>query len=326
MSLSGNTPNTRHPKLVKDVGVLKISPNTVQPHCSVQGSITVRVSSQRLGKPDAASLPMQKWAPHSYAMQECDVSPRRLDPRTRSALIDAAARLLAVHGPQAVSSRRVAKAVGTSTMALYTHFGGMAGLVREMVHEGFARLHDYLTSVRSTNDPVADMALLGRAYRHNALTNSHLYAVMFGGASLAGFTLTDEDRQHGRYTLSNVATYASRCIEAGRFRATDAELIANDFWIAIHGLVTLELGDYLVEPYPADRCFESQLGGLLRGVGDSPDLVARSLAISRTRFDEEIISACDLSSDRDRDVRAAAPSAETQAAARAVAPTPSVTR
>lgn len=172
-------------------------------------------------------------------------------------------------------------------MAVYTHFGGMSGLVREMVHEGFYRLQRYLTAVRETTDPVSDMALLGRAYRINALENSHLYGVMFGGASLAGFSLTEDDRQHGRYTLSNVVACAARCVDAGRFGTADAELVAHQMWIATHGLVTLELGGYLIAAHDGPRLFESQLVALMVGAGDAPDAAARSVRSSKRRVARE---------------------------------------
>jgi AcrR family transcriptional regulator len=176
-------------------------------------------------------------------------------------------------------------------MAVYTHFGGMSGLVREIVHEGFARLQRHLTAVEQTEDPVADMALLGRAYRYNAVANAHLYAVMFGGSSLAGFSLTEEDRQHGRYTLANVVDCARRCTEAGRFRPDDAELIANRMWIATHGLVTLELGEYLIEPCDADRCLEAQLVDMMVGAGDDLQAAKNSVARSAGRFQREVAQA-----------------------------------
>lgn len=216
------------------------------------------------------------------------MSPRRSDPNARSTLVDIAARLLGEEGPQALSTRRIAAEAGSSTMAVYTHFGGMQGLVREMVHEGFARLQGYLTGVAETDDPVADMALLGRAYRSNALANPDLYAVMFGGFSLAGFTLSDEDRQHGRYTLANVARCAGRCISSGRFEPGDPELVAHHMWITTHGLVTLELGDYLFEPYDAERIFESQLVNMMVSAGDKPETATRSVADSRPRLATEI--------------------------------------
>ncbi|MEU4805565.1 TetR/AcrR family transcriptional regulator [Actinosynnema sp. NPDC023587] len=221
------------------------------------------------------------------------MSPRRAAPHARSALVDTAARLLAEEGPSALSTRRLAAEAGTSTMAVYTHFGGMSGLVREVVHEGFARLQHHLTGVEETADPVADMALLGRAYRRNALANSHLYPVMFGGFSPAGFTLSDEDRLHGRYTLANVARCAGRCVAAGRFAAGDPELVAHHMWIATHGLVTLELGEYLDEPFTADRVFESQLVGMMISAGDRPESAARSVAASVGRLPTEAAEAAE---------------------------------
>lgn len=218
------------------------------------------------------------------------MSPRRPDPGTRTSLIDIAARLLTEEGPQALTTRRIAAEAGSSTMAVYTHFGAMSELVREMVHEGFARLQRHLTHVRRSDDPVADMALLGRAYRHNALINAHLYAVMFGGSAPGGFSLTDDDRQHGRYTLGNVVACAARCIDVGRFRDGDAELVAHQMWSATHGLITLELGDYLIPPYDADRCFDAQLVGLMIGAGDTHTAAAASVAASLRRFADEVVS------------------------------------
>jgi AcrR family transcriptional regulator len=216
------------------------------------------------------------------------VSPRRPDPTTRAALIEIAARLLAEEGPRALSARRVATEAGCSTMAVYTHFGSMNDLVREIAREGFARLEAHLASVDATDDPVADMALLGRLYRHNALANSHLYEVMFGGSSLAGFSLTDEDRQYGRYTLADVLNCAGRCIAAGRFRQDDAELVAHQMWTTVHGIVSLEVGRYLVEPCTGARIFETQLVGLMVSVGDTAESAADSVALSAKRFTQAV--------------------------------------
>jgi AcrR family transcriptional regulator len=169
-------------------------------------------------------------------------------------------------------------------MAVYTYFGGKDDLVREIVRDGFARLDQMFGLVETTGDTVADLALLGRAYRHNGRTNPHMYGVMFGGATLEGFALTEPDRQQGRYTLTKVAEFAGRCIESGRFRRDDPVLVAHEMWIAVHGTVTLELGSYLIPPYDADRCFESQLVGLMTGAGDRLDRASESVADSARRF------------------------------------------
>jgi AcrR family transcriptional regulator len=204
------------------------------------------------------------------------VSPRRADPALRESLIETAALLLAEEGPAALSTRRLAAQVGTSTTAVYTHFGGMDDLVRAVVHEGFARLNARMGEVGRSPDPVADVAALGLAYRRNAQDNPALYAVMFGGAGLGGFSMTDEDRQYGRFTLEILVGAIERCVEAGRFRPGDSPAIAHQMWIALHGLVSLELGGYLVEPYDADACFAAQVRGLIIGAGDDPASAARS--------------------------------------------------
>jgi AcrR family transcriptional regulator len=211
------------------------------------------------------------------------VSPRQADPRLGANLIEAAARLLAEEGPLALSTRRLAAAVGTSTMSVYTHFGGMDDLVRAMVHEGFERLNSRMGAVAATDDPVSDVAALGIAYRANALDHRHLYTVMFGGSSLGGFSLTDDDRQYGRFTLEFLINAVLRCMESGRFRPGDAHLVAHQMWIALHGLVTLELGGYLVKPYDADACFNAQVHSLIVGAGDSIASATKSMQDSHQR-------------------------------------------
>jgi AcrR family transcriptional regulator len=211
------------------------------------------------------------------------MSPRRSDHSVRVALVDTAARILAADGPDALTTRRIATELGTSTMAVYTHFGGMQELVREMVHEGFARLNRHMQQVAVTDDPVCDIATLGRAYRFNAVANAHLYSVMLGSHSLGGFRLTAQDRQHGRYTLAILVEAVRRAMAAGRFRDGDAELQAHQLWAAMHGLATLELGGFLVAPYDADTCFDAQVRDLMIGAGDRPDLAIASVAASADR-------------------------------------------
>ena len=101
------------------------------------------------------------------------MSPKVAHPETRVRLLDEAARLLAERGSAALTARRLADGVGSSTMAIYTHFGDMDGLRRAVRLEGFRRLAAHLDSVQQTHDPVADQAALGWAYCVNALANPH---------------------------------------------------------------------------------------------------------------------------------------------------------
>lgn len=162
----------------------------------------------------------------------------------RRRLLDAAARLISEQGMAGLSVRRLATEVGTSTMAVYTYFGGLPELVRAVVAEGFARLAQHLADVPHTDNPTDDLLGLAWAYRANALDNPQMYAVMFGSASLGSDGPSAENRDDGRYTFDVLVSATQRVIESGVFRREDPEQVAAQLWSALHGYVMLELAGY----------------------------------------------------------------------------------
>src|SRR6187431_3546437 len=78
----------------------------------------------------------------------------------RRRLVETAALLIDEDGPDALTARRVAKEAGTSTMAVYTYFGGMPALVRQIVTEGFTRLDEHQARIPHTDDPLDDLLQL----------------------------------------------------------------------------------------------------------------------------------------------------------------------
>src|SRR3954452_4999053 len=97
----------------------------------------------------------------------------------RRALIEAAARLIATEGVGALTLRRVAEEVGTSTMAIYTHFGGMPELRRAVRREGYARLAAAGGAVEETDDTHYDADRLVRVYNELPVGEPHLYKIKF---------------------------------------------------------------------------------------------------------------------------------------------------
>ena len=185
----------------------------------------------------------------------------------RRRLLEAAALLLDEEGPTALTARRLTTAAGTSTMAVYTHFGGMPALVREIVVEGFKRLADHVRDPPRTDDPVADLVELAMSYRANARENPHLYSVMFGATSLGGYSLAPEERAVGYYTFVVLSEAVARAMELGVLRAGDADLVAQQLWTAMHGYVMLELaGLHLTSKDPVEEVFRPLVAGLLAGL------------------------------------------------------------
>lgn len=110
------------------------------------------------------------------------VAPPGLDPRadTRSAIIAAAARLLADGGAQAVTTRAVAEAAGVPAPTIFRQFGDKAGLLDAVAERVMA---DYvadkaLPAAREDGDPVADLRAAWDRHVDFGLTNPDLFALL----------------------------------------------------------------------------------------------------------------------------------------------------
>jgi AcrR family transcriptional regulator len=200
--------------------------------------------------------------------------PKIADPSVRDALLETAARQIATGGSGSLTLRRLVDEVGTSTMAVYTHFGGMQNLRQEVRREGFRRLKAHLDSVGVSKDPLADLALLGWAYYDNALENPHLYRVMFLDHH------EPSDDVVGLDTFDQLVAGVARCVSAGRFSAAEPFDLAVQLWAAVHGLVTLELSG-LVAPDLAVEMLRTTWRSLFLGFGADARAVGRSLARAR---------------------------------------------
>ena len=164
------------------------------------------------------------------------MSPRVADPAIAVAMVEAGARLIADHEP--LSTRRLAAEVGTSTSAVYTHFGSITDVRRAIRRVGFERLAEYQAFDR-TDDPVADVVKQGWAYCRNALVNPNMYRVMFMEAPV-----DESDAEIGLYTFQALVDEVQRCVDAGRFHGAAGDL-AMQLWASTHGVVALHLAGML---------------------------------------------------------------------------------
>jgi AcrR family transcriptional regulator len=203
------------------------------------------------------------------------VSPRKADPAIRVALIEAAAQALANQEP--LSTRRLAAAVGASPMAVYTRFGSMDDLKREVRKEGFARFAARLAATAQTRDPVADLYVMALTYVAFAVENQNLYKVMFI-EHIEGAEIEWD-------ALGQLLAGITRGIDAGRFRG-DPWPLALHAWAMMHGLSMIaftgvfSLAD-LIAQGPAIGC------NLFVGFGDQPTTARRSIRTARKRIERD---------------------------------------
>lgn len=169
----------------------------------------------------------------------------------RQDLLDAAMRVLREQGALHLTLRRVADAADTSTMGIYTCFGGRAGLLEAIYEYGFRLLHEAMSrSMDAHTDPLARIMAVAYGYRRFARADPALYALMFE-RPLPDFDPSPEQRHDAlRLCFDPLALATSAAAQEGLIRSTDPQRAAYLVWTTIHGLVSIELTCSLRTPLP----------------------------------------------------------------------------
>ncbi|MCP2260470.1 transcriptional regulator, TetR family [Streptoalloteichus tenebrarius] len=190
--------------------------------------------------------------------------PKIHDEALRTRLLDRTGELLSAHGPDALSLRRLAADVNTSTTAVYSLFGGKAGLVAEVHREAWRRFGARLAEVTPSDDPARDLVALGHAYRASALADPHLYGLLFG-SPVPDYTPDQETREESMAAFRPLLDAVRRGVDCGQFAADPPERMALACWGQVHGLVSLELNGSLPEDVDVEGGYDTALRALVEG-------------------------------------------------------------
>ncbi|MFD0660125.1 TetR-like C-terminal domain-containing protein [Thermocatellispora tengchongensis] len=109
------------------------------------------------------------------------------------------------------------------------------------------------------------LAALGRAYRAYALAEPNYYRIMFE-AAVPGFRPGPEAYAESRETLAILVGVVEECVKAGVFTEGEPAAIADTFWMAAHGAVSLELAG-IFGPEEGERRFHMLTTALVRAYG-----------------------------------------------------------
>lgn len=204
------------------------------------------------------------------------------DPGLRERLVSAGLDALN-DGPLDLTVRRVAELAGSSTMGIYTQFGGRSGMLAAIYRRGFELLRaslvnalDGLTGPAACE--VSDRILaLALAYRRFALDNAALYAFMFE-RPLPGFDPSPQLRVEALgMTFTLLVDEVRHAQTAGLVGGDDAVRPAYLLWTSMHGITSIELthaarsplqGWFLDSPDARERIYVEGVRALLVGLGD----------------------------------------------------------
>lgn len=153
----------------------------------------------------------------------------------REQLIVATARELAeTEGWEAVTTRRLADKIEYSQPVLYSHFAGKDAIMAAVAVQGFTELAEQLRAARSSvSEPARALAAVAATYAAFAQERPAVYEVMFirtvelpfaSSAVPAALSTGFEELRQAVWPLTS---------------GEDADMLAETFWAALHGLVSL---------------------------------------------------------------------------------------
>jgi AcrR family transcriptional regulator len=163
-------------------------------------------------------------------------------PPTVQRIAAAARSLLDREGPEAVTMRRVANAVGITAMAVYRHYPDRAGLLNALADAGFEELAARLQGARFFGDREKRMTKILDIYLDHALENPRLFELMFL-APRQGARQYPRDFKAGQSPTANLmAALLQEGMEAKYFREDDVWEIVFEMGALMQGLIMLYVG------------------------------------------------------------------------------------
>ena len=193
---------------------------------------------------------------------------------TREKILDAARELFASEGYEGVSMRKVAEKIEYSPTAIYVHFADKEELFRELCHQDYARLAQVFQSSAMSNDPIERLKQAGAIYIDFGIRYPNHYKFMFMTTHPPHQPDEVDREMMGNPEMDAYAFLkgaVQQAIEAGQFRPdlTDAALVSQTLWAAVHGVVSLEIAkgcDGWVDWRPIRRRAEMMLDIAMRGL------------------------------------------------------------
>jgi len=187
--------------------------------------------------------------------------------RVRVALLDVAQRLYEVAGVDGMSFRSIASAYGCSTTMPYSYFDSKADLIDGLRVRAYEWIQGVLTvAASSAESPVEALREMAAAYVRAGVRRPRMYELLY--SSDGAIDETDPVLAQAKLSALNVCrdVIAAAADSAGVELAADPDTTAHLFWVAAHGLVSLELGGFLVVGRTIDQLLPALFATMTTGM------------------------------------------------------------
>jgi AcrR family transcriptional regulator len=163
------------------------------------------------------------------------------NPSTAERIVAEARRRIERDGPDGVSIRKVAQAVGLTAMAIYRHFPSREAMLARVVDGVFTDLAA-AWSVPARRGPRARLVAAFDGYLDYALDHPRLYEYAFASPRPGARRFPRDFEARRSPTLNLVADALEEGMSAGRLRRGDPWAVALSLWALSHGLISLYRG------------------------------------------------------------------------------------
>jgi len=154
----------------------------------------------------------------------------------------ASRRLLDKEGAEAVTMRRVAKAVGITPMAIYRYYADRTALLNALADDGFEELAARLARKNFSGGVEERLTKLGEIYLEHALQSPRLFELMFLKPREGARRYPRDFKAHRSPTANLMMEVVQEGMAGGYFRADDPWEIVFEMGALSHGLIMLYLG------------------------------------------------------------------------------------
>ena len=188
-----------------------------------------------------------------------DSSPReRRHEKTRQAILDAARKIIATEGTEALSMRAIAQRIDYSPAGLYEYFDSKEEIIGTVCAQGHQRLTEFMQRADPDLPPNELLLQLGHAYVDFAVRNPDFFLLMFTNPStgVTSGTTPDQaimDMQQEGSSFPLLLRAIQRGVDEGIFKARPGYGVfemAFTAWAMVHGIAMLRIGH--LRHYPGD--------------------------------------------------------------------------
>jgi AcrR family transcriptional regulator len=192
----------------------------------------------------------------------------------RENILEAAGRIVAREGFANLTMRRLADAIDYSPASLYLHFGSRDDIAWELCFQGYRQLLDSLLPCAGIVDPLARLQAIGEGYVRFGMENVETYRLIFmEDPRYTTSVITRRDVNSdvpGAKTFSMVVGAFAQLKNQDRIaKDLDSRLLAEAFWSAIHGIVSLKITCPQYPAHDAGQLARTQLKFFLAGLVNS---------------------------------------------------------